>query len=392
MGHKYRMVEVLLDSASSAVVANMEMIPTGTDSPEHVHAGKPSAFRMAAHGQAARFPHSAGAILTSESRTLAPTGSAGNGKSSAADRGWPAQLRQAAGLATVLGWLICPGCGKLRAAAKPVKGPRIVSTVPAATRILVQIGAANRLVGVSPYDRPALPPGERQLPVVGDFLHMDYEMLLRVRPTALVIQMVRSRIPPHLITFTERHRIRLINLHLTTLHQLYRSVVVLGTLADHAHTARQRVALLKRKLDAISRRYVAHRRRVVLIINPSPIMVVGAHNFLNRLMELAGAVNAAAPVGAGYPIIDRETLLRLAPQVLLIAAPGQPPQRGPKDPRLARWQRLPIPAVRQHCVFLVTAENFEIPSLAVDHQVRLLGRLIHQTGRSVRQTLTKGPR
>ena len=73
--------------------------------------------------------------------------------------------------------------------------PRIVSTVPAATLNLVLIGAADRLVGVSKYDLLYLPQNKRDLPVVGDYETMNYEQLVKLHPSALVIQTAESRHP-----------------------------------------------------------------------------------------------------------------------------------------------------------------------------------------------------
>ena len=78
------------------------------------------------------------------------------------------------------------------AAAEQPARPRIVSTVPAATLNLVLIGAADELVGVSKYDVSYLPAAQKNLPVVGDYETMNYEELVKLKPTVLVIQTVES--------------------------------------------------------------------------------------------------------------------------------------------------------------------------------------------------------
>src|SRR4051812_9436259 len=83
-------------------------------------------------------------------------------------------------------------------AASQAAGPRIVSTVPAATLNLVLIGAADRLVGVSKYDVLYLPPDKQNLPVVGDYNTLNYEQLVKLHPTTLIIQMAETRIEPKL--------------------------------------------------------------------------------------------------------------------------------------------------------------------------------------------------
>ena len=128
-----------------------------------------------------------------------------------APAGPSAFLGRAALLAGILTLLILPaGCRKktslpLRHApaggAQPV---RIACTVPAATQILLQLGAARDLVGVSSFDRPLLPPPLQSLPIVGNYLHLDYETLLNLQPTVLVVQMAPTRLPLSLTHFARR--------------------------------------------------------------------------------------------------------------------------------------------------------------------------------------------
>src|SRR3569833_655840 len=84
-------------------------------------------------------------------------------------------------------------CGKPPApvaTAPAAKGPRIISTVPAAALNIVLIGGVDALVGVSPYDTLYLPDDKKDLPAVGDYNleKLNYEQLINLHPTALVVQ------------------------------------------------------------------------------------------------------------------------------------------------------------------------------------------------------------
>jgi hypothetical protein len=90
--------------------------------------------------------------------------------------------------------------------------PRIVSTVPAATLNLLLIGGDQCLVGVSSYDHLFLPDSEQNLPVVGDYEQTNYEELVKLRPTVMIIQREESRLAPRLRQFVQDRRIDLLNL------------------------------------------------------------------------------------------------------------------------------------------------------------------------------------
>jgi ABC-type Fe3+-hydroxamate transport system substrate-binding protein len=271
------------------------------------------------------------------------------------------------------------GAGCRRSAPPPADNlPRIISTVPAATQILVQIKAGYTLVGISTYDPPLLKSSLSSLPVVGDYQNLDYELLLVLHPSALIIQMAPSRVPGQLLSFTLEHDIRLVNLELSTLDQIYQTADLLGQISGREPQAKAAVAALQSRLAQIHQRYLhAWHPHVAYLIDTQPVRIVGSTNFMDTLITLAGGENAGAAAGANYPVIDRETLVQLAPDVLLIAAPSEPGVSGSNDPRIAAWSNLPIPAARQHRIYLVSLPDAQIPTLNVDAQVRLLARLIH---------------
>ncbi len=290
--------------------------------------------------------------------------------------------------AIVIGLLVlvtlASGCQKKKSSSfrEPLSGPakpvRIACTVPAATQILLQIGAAGDLAGVSSFDRPLLPPRLQSLPVVGNYLHLDYEMVLNVKPTVLVVQMAPARLPLSLTQFARRNRIALVNVRLNTLQQLYASAKLLGLVTNLTARADRAIAEAKARLVAIHHRYaLGPHPRVVFLISTQPLMAVGKNTFLDQLIGLAGGNNVGEKLGSGYPALTRETLVDLKPQVLLIGLPGEPAATGQADPRLAPWLALPIPAAQSHQVYLVTGGRSQMPTLQAYKTAALFGRLIH---------------
>lgn len=257
--------------------------------------------------------------------------------------------------------------------------PRIISTVPAATAQLIQIGAVDQLVGVTRYDLPILPPGKEGLPIVGDYDTLNYELLLKLLPTALVVQMTPSHITPRLREIVADQHIDLVNIKLDTLADLYRTAQALGRISGRAKQAADAVTAMQTALANIQRQW-AHgpHPRVAYLLSASPIMVVGGGTFMDEMLKIAGSQNVCATQGGDYPTINRETLIKLAPDVLLIAAAGEPPSTGLQDPRLAPWIDLPIPAARQSRIYLVTEPNGELATLTIADQLRTLARTIHQ--------------
>jgi vitamin B12 transport system substrate-binding protein len=253
-----------------------------------------------------------------------------------------------------------------------------VSTVPAATLNLVLIGGADRLVGVTKYDFLYLPEAQQKLPVVGDYETMNYELLVGLHPTAVVVQTNVAHLSPRMEELAKSHHFELVNIKLDHLSDLWETVHVLGKVAGKEEAADGAVARAQAELAAIEKENAGKKRvRVVYALSENPVMVVGGKTFVDEMLTAAGAENVGAGVADGYPIIGIEALAKLSPDVLLVSAAGQPEQVGAGDPRLEKWLRLPVPAAKNHRVYLVTEGNSLMASVEVPAHVRHLAEVIH---------------
>ncbi len=273
------------------------------------------------------------------------------------------------------------GCAKT-SVIKHRSGPRIVSTDPSATQILLQIGAAKTIVGVSPWDKPLLPKSLRNLPVVGGYLHLDEELVVQLAPTALILQQAPQRVEPGILAMARQNGIRIVNIKINTFHQLFTAVRTLGGISGCQKRAATAVQVLKSELKILAGDRPKNTPRVVYIISTRPIRVVGADNFMDQEITLAGGNNVAQRCGNGFPTITRGTLVRLNPQILLISKPGQPTVAGPADPRLTQWLALPIAAARARHVHLITWPQAQMLTLHVGRLIGRLRKLIHPPARA----------
>ena len=218
-----------------------------------------------------------------------------------------------------------------------VTGPRIVSMVPAATLNLVLMGAADHLVGVTKYDRLYLPDNEKDLPVVGDYEMLDYEQLVKLKPTVLVIQKAEARIEPRLRETAAAQHFELVNVQLETIDDIWATARQLGRAAGKGQAAERAILLAQAQLKEVAATYAGKPRPRVLYVMTAG-MVAGDKTIFGEMIELAGGKNVGAEVGRSYPEIGKEGVVKLSPDVLLIGAPDEPAQQ-PNDPRLASLAR-----------------------------------------------------
>ncbi len=272
------------------------------------------------------------------------------------------------------------GCRRASPHAAVPTGPRIVSTVPAATQILLQIGAGTALVGVSSFDKPLLPSAYRKLPAVGDYLNLDDELLLNLHPTILIIQKSPLRLAG-LPALAAGNHIRLVNVSFNTIASLEKITLLLGKLANRQAAAEQAVTNLRLRLRTYARLRPArpYRPRVLFLVGIRPLRAVGRGNFMDSIIRLAGGINVGAKLGSGFPVLTHESMLELNPQIILLARPGAPPATGPKDPRIQAFAAAADfgePAPR---VMLITNPLCEMPTLRIAGEIKRLRRLFGRT-------------
>jgi iron complex transport system substrate-binding protein len=116
---------------------------------------------------------------------------------------------------------------------------------------------------------------------------------------------------------------------------------------------------------------ILHRPVVLLAL-----ACVGGGNYLDELLTIAGGKNVLAGGENSYPTIDRERLLALDPQVVLVLLPGASQQV--VESTLRFWQSLPqLSAVRNGRVHILTDTDLLLPGFSVVKIARQFHERLH---------------
>ena len=213
---------------------------------------------------------------------------------------------------------------------------RIVSLAPGTTAMLFAAGAAHCMVGTIAHSKE--PAEAAKVPVVGDAETLDFEQLIGLRPTVVVVAVdvvQRARID----------RIRALGIpvyqvHVTRLAQMPESLRRLGGLAGTEAVAGREADTLAAELAAIQTRYLRRAPiRVLYQIWDRPIYTIGGQHVITDALRLCGAVNVFADLGTAAPAVTREAVVLRNPELILASAPP-----GAADDWLAEWQKFPAMA------------------------------------------------
>jgi iron complex transport system substrate-binding protein len=208
-----------------------------------------------------------------------------------------------------------------------------VSLAPGTTAMLFAAGAGHCVVGtIAHSDEPA---EAARVLVVGDAETLDFEQLIGLRPTVVVVAVdVVQRVR---IDRIKALGIPVYQVHVTRLAQMPESLRRLGSLAGTEVAANREADELTTELSALDRRYRNRTPiRVLYQIWDRPIYTIGGRHVITDALELCGAVNVFADLKTAAPAVTREAAVLRNPELILASAPP-----GAADEWLAEWRKFP---------------------------------------------------
>jgi iron complex transport system substrate-binding protein len=199
---------------------------------------------------------------------------------------------------------------------------RILSLVPSATETILALGAGDRLVGRTRYDRDSSLAG---LPVVGGGLDPNLETIVGLAPELVVTWSSDKRAET-------RHRldaagIPTLTLSLQDTTDAFRAITLLGDALDIPARATRLLRQLRDSLSDTRRLAAAEgRRRVFYVVYNDPPMTMGPATFIAQMLDLAGGENVFADAAMNWPTVSLEQIVRRDPDLVVLPV-GEMPAR-----------------------------------------------------------------
>jgi len=234
--------------------------------------------------------------------------------------------------------------------------------------------AGDKLVAVSNYDDQ---PDVSTLPRVGDYQQVDWEKLIALKPTAMIVQMRPDHMPPGLVDKAQSFGIQLVNVQIEQVADIYAAAVQLADVAGDPTAGKALVDSIRKQLEVIRHNAEGKPRpRVLMVVDVEGKAAVGRGTFLSDLLETAGGDNVMPDGGPHWPSIDREMLASLKPDVILQLLPGA------SDQLLAQaksaWTTLPdVPAVKSGRVYSLTDWYLHQPGPHIADTAKLFADRLH---------------
>lgn len=262
-------------------------------------------------------------------------------------------------LLAMLGLLVV-GCSRTDPAptAPTSAEPRIVVLSPALAAILGDMGYADHAVGRHGWDMVLDP----ALPVCGEQNAINYEALLRARPTHVLIEWGSRELPAKLTAMAAEHGWTVREFRMLTLDDIDRAAIELAMLFPDAEPS-DRVARF-RAMVAGPPPSPRWEGRVLLLMSASPqITALGPGSAHHELLVRAGGVPAITEGSPAMPM-HAEDVLRLAPDAIVLIRPGSEAETSSvaAEQALGTILELDIPAVASKRFELVAGPLALLPS------------------------------
>jgi iron complex transport system substrate-binding protein len=258
---------------------------------------------------------------------------------------------------------------------------RIVSTSPGITETLFALGLGDRVVGVSRFCR--YPASVATLPKVGTFLKPDAETIATLRPDLVFVHGGPNTAAAQLQTLG----IKTATIDRGALPAVFTTIQQIGAAAGVPDRAARLIADLRAGLDRVKAATAGRPGRRVLIIvgrrtgTLTDIVAVGPGSYLHDLAAIAGGTNVLGDAKLEYPRISLETVISLAPDVIIdVGEMGESPadadRRRQATEALWRQQSL-INAVQASAVHATTDDAFVVPGPRILDVARTMAWWLH---------------
>jgi iron complex transport system substrate-binding protein len=205
---------------------------------------------------------------------------------------------------------------------------RIVTLAPSAAELLLALDCGKLIVGRSGDAGPEL----SSVPDVGPFHNPSLEKVLSLEPDLCVA--VGDGTPPHLIRRLQGSGAETMTLDIRSFEGMLGELERLGRVLGVPEKAEALSRSVRMRLERVEALAAADGKRpsVLFLVQEKPFMAAAQGTFISHIIEKAGAVCALAAQGnAVYPVLGREELARLAPDVVLVSSMdsgrGLPPER-----------------------------------------------------------------
>ncbi|GAA0238646.1 PGF-CTERM-anchored ABC transporter substrate-binding protein [Halobacterium noricense] len=243
---------------------------------------------------------------------------------------------------------------------------RVVTLSPSAAQIMWEIGAKDKVVGVTQYAN-YLEEADKKANVSGtgqSFVNIEKVVSLEpdlvLAPSTVPRETVKKLRDAGVTVYAYRSS--------TSIEDVYRDTTVTGTLVGECDGAEKTVSWMKDRIGTVRQAVEGEQRPDVLYLFYG--YTSGEGTFINEIIRTAGGNNVATKVGvSGYKQISKEVVVKQDPDWIILN------EQDPAVPEEAGYRNLT--AVRENQTIVVPIEYMNQPAPRVVYAITNLTKRFH---------------
>jgi iron complex transport system substrate-binding protein len=255
---------------------------------------------------------------------------------------------------------------------------RIISLVPAVTEMLFALGAGDRVVGVSNFDK--FPPEVITIAQVGALLDPNLDRILSLKPDLVVVYYSQTDLQTQL----QRATVASFSYKHAGLADVTDTLRAVGARIGRAEQARAIATEIESTIAALRKRYASGARPKTLVVFGREnfalrgIYASGGRGFVHDMLTVAGGDNVFADVDREAVQATTELILARRPDVI-IELRADPMTAEAERKEVTTWNQLAsLPAVRAKRVHIITDPRTVIPGPRVVEGVEIIAERLHR--------------
>lgn len=260
------------------------------------------------------------------------------------------------------------------------ESPRsIISMAPSITETLFALGLDQEIVGVTDYCD--YPENALTKPRIGGFMNPSVEKIISLKPDLIIgtrdgnrwetiYQLVNLGLPVYLVDPKGYDGVA-------------RMIKNIGEIVGRKQMS-QKIAMdmMMRKEEIVTKTQFLPRPKVFFQIGYWPIMTVGKGSLADDLIRFAGGKSISENERATYPYYSVETILKKAPDVIIISSMDGKSTKlsseGNHADLIKMWQKWKhVPAVQTKAIYLIDSNLVDRPSPKVIKGLEIMMKMIH---------------
>ncbi|MCB2154916.1 ABC transporter substrate-binding protein [bacterium] len=269
-----------------------------------------------------------------------------------------------------------------RAPAAPADDPttptRIISCAPNLTQMLFALGAGDQVVGVTRYCQD--PPEAATRPAMGDLFSPNLEAMVAADPDMVVAYPSSAKV---IDFFNNRQAIRLVVTNTCeTREEIARTMRDLGRALGREDRAEELIAATNADIARLEDGWKDEPPlKVLIVVGRQPgslanLYAAGRGTYLDELLTISGAENVVPGELGKYPVLNREAILSMRPDVIIETHHEEETDREHAEARAAWKAMSPLPAVRDGRILFLMDKRVLLPGAFLERDARTLHDLI----------------